>query len=347
MKDVAPQADCLRCRIMLRFTGRNESEDGGNDMKIVILDAMTLGNDIDLSKFEKLGEVVRYETSTQEEAAERMEDADVVIVNKVLMNETTLKNAKKLKMIAITATGFNNIDFNYTRSRNITVANVGGYSTDSVVQHTFALMFYVMEHLSYYDQYVKSGAYAQCPVFTHFDRTFMELKGKTWGIIGLGEIGRNVAAVAKAFGCRVIYYSTSGKNSNSEYERVSFDEILEQSDILSIHAPLNDATLNLMNYDAFCKMKNHAILINVGRGPIINEADLARALKEGQIGGAGLDVICKEPMADDSPLKEVTGDNLIITPHIAWATVEARTRLMDEVYKNIEAFLKGESRNVL
>lgn len=316
-------------------------------MKIVILDAMTLGSDLDLSKFEQLGEVVRYETSTQEEAVKRLEDADVVIVNKVPMNEFTLKNAAKLKMIAITATGFNNIDFNYVRSRNITVANVGGYSTDSVVQHTFALMFYVMEHLRYYDDYVKNGDYEACPVFTHFDRSFMELKGKTWGIIGLGEIGRNVADVAKAFGCRVIYFSTSGKNNNHDYERVSFDEILAQSDILSIHAPLNDTTFNLMNYDAFCKMKKHAILINVGRGPIINEADLARALREDRIGGAGLDVICMEPMAADSPLKDIADDRLIITPHIAWATVEARMRLMDEVYKNIEAFLKGEARNVL
>lgn len=317
-------------------------------MKIVILDAMTLGNDLDLSKFEKIGEVVRYETSTQEEAAERVADADIIIVNKVLMNEATLKNAEKLKMIAITATGFNNIDFNYTRTKNITVANVGGYSTDSVVQHTFALMFYVMEKLSYYDNYVKSGEYEKSPVFSHFDRVFMELKGKTWGIIGLGEIGRGVADVAKAFGCRVIYYSTSGRNNNSDYERVSFDEILEQSDILSIHAPLNQATENLMDYEAFQKMKKTAILVNVGRGPIINEADLARALDEGLIGGAGLDVICKEPMAADNPLKKMQDSSkLIITPHIAWATFEARSRLMDEVYKNIEAFLKGEARNVL
>lgn len=317
-------------------------------MKIVILDAMTLGSDIDLSKFEKIGEVVRYETSTQEEAAERLVDADVVIVNKVLMNEQSLKNAKNLKMIAITATGYNNIDFEYTRKRNITVANVSGYSTDSVVQHTFALMFYVMEKLSYYDNYVKSGEYEKCPIFSHFDRSFMELKGKTWGIIGLGEIGRNVAAVAKAFGCRVIYYSTSGKNNNSEYHRVSFDEILAESDILSIHAPLNDATLNLMNYEAFKKMKKNAILVNVGRGPIVNEGDLAKALDEDLIGGAALDVICREPMAEDNPLKAIKDSSkLIITPHIAWATVEARTRLMDEVYKNIEAFLKGESRNVV
>lgn len=317
-------------------------------MKIVILDAITLGNDIDLGKFSQMGEVERYETSTVEEAVTRLVDADIAIVNKVPMNEITLKNAGNLKMIALTATGFNNVDFTYTNAHNITVANVSGYSTDSVVQHTFALMFYVMEKLSYYDNYVKGGEYEKCPIFTHFDKTFMELKGKTWGIIGLGEIGRGVAQVAKAFGCRVIYYSTSGKNTNSDYERVEFDEILAQSDILSIHAPLNAATENLMNYDAFRKMKKDAVLINVGRGPIINEADLARALEENLIGGAGLDVITKEPMVVDNPLKKIQDSGkLIITPHIAWATVEARTRLMDEVYMNIEAFFKGEKRNVV
>lgn len=317
-------------------------------MKIVLLDAMTLGNDIDLSQFNKIGEVVRYEQSTPDEAAMRLRDADIAIVNKVPMNEVTLAGAPNLKMIALTATGYNNVDFKYTGERGITVANVSGYSTDSVVQHTFALMFYVMEKLSYYDNYVKSGEYEKCPMFTHFDRTFMELTGKTWGIIGLGEIGRGVAKVAKAFGCRVIYYSTSGKNANPDYEQVNFSEILAQSDILSIHAPLNAATENLMNYEAFKQMKPNSILINVGRGPIVNEEDLVRALDEGLIGGAGLDVIGREPMAADCPLKKIKDSTkLIVTPHIAWATVEARTRLMNEVYKNIEAFLAGKMRNVV
>lgn len=317
-------------------------------MKIVILDAKTLGNDIDLGKFSKIGNVERYETSTADEAAERLKGADVAIVNKVLMNEDTLKYADNLKLIAITATGFNNIDFEATGRRGITVTNVGGYSTDSVVQHTFALMFYVMEKLAYYDNYVKSGEYEKSPVFTHFDKVFMELKGKTWGIIGLGEIGRGVAKVAEAFGCHVIYYSTSGRNNNASYERVDFDEILAKSDILSIHAPLNKNTENLMNYEAFKKMKNTAILVNVGRGPIINEADLKRALDEDLIAGAGLDVVTKEPIAGNNPLNEIKDSSkLIITPHIAWATHEARERLMDEVYMNIEAFLKGEKRNVI
>lgn len=317
-------------------------------MKIVILDAMTLGKDIDLKQFEQIGEVDCYDTSTVEEAKVRLAGADIAIVNKVPMTEETLADAENLKMIALTATGYNNVDLEYVKKRRIRVANVGGYSTQSVVQHTFALMFYVMEKLSYYDSYVKSGEYAKSPVFTHFDKIFMELSGKTWGIIGLGEIGRGVARVAQAFGCRVIYYSTSGKNNNADYEKVTFDEILAQSDILSIHAPLNAATKNLMNYDAFKKMKKTAILVNVGRGPIINEEDLKRALEEELIGGAGLDVVCKEPITAENPLNEVKDSSrLIITPHIAWATFEARSRLMKEVYRNITSFLAGEERNVV
>lgn len=317
-------------------------------MKIVILDAMTLGNDIDLKQFEQIGEVARYETSTVEEAKVRLAEADIAIVNKVPMTVETLADAGNLKMIALTATGYNNVDLEYVKERGIRVANVGGYSTDSVVQHTFALMFYVMEKLSYYDSYVKSGEYAKAPVFTHFDKIFMELSGKTWGIIGLGEIGRGVAKVAQAFGCRVIYYSTSGRNNNRDYEKVTFDEILAQSDILSIHAPLNAATENLMNYEAFQKMKKTSILINVGRGPIVNEADLKRALEEELIGGAGLDVVCNEPIVPDNPLNSIKDSSkLIITPHIAWATYEARSRLMSEVYRNIQSFLAGEERNVV
>lgn len=317
-------------------------------MKLVITDALTLGNDVDLSPLGQIGEVVCYKTSTVEEARERLTDADIAIVNKVPMRAESLDGAKNLKMIALTATGYNNVDLEYAKKRGIRVANVSGYSTDSVVQHTFALMFYVMEKLSYYDSYVKSGAYAKAPVFTHFDKIFMELSGKTWGIIGLGEIGRGVARAAQAFGCRVIYYSTSGRNNNSDYEKVTFDEILVQSDILSIHAPLNAATENLMNYEAFRKMKRTAIMVNVGRGPIVNEADLKRALDEDLIGGAGLDVVCREPITEDNPLNDIKDSSkLIITPHIAWATYEARSRLMKEVYQNIQSFLAGEERNVV
>lgn len=317
-------------------------------MNIVILDSMTLGHDVSLDKLKSLGEVAVYESSTAEEAAVRVKDADVLIVNKVPMNENTLTDAANVRLIALTATGYNNVDLEYVKARQIRVVNVAGYSTDSVVQHTFALMFYVMEKLSYYDNYVKSGAYCNSPMFTNFDRVFMELAGKTWGIIGLGAIGRGVARAAESFGCKVIYYSASGKHYETPYEQVDFEGILSRSDVLSIHAPLNEATGNLINYAALRKMKRNAILINVGRGPIVNEEDLVRALEENLIGGAGLDVVCREPIPADSPLLKIKDSTkLIVTPHIAWATYEARCRLLDEVYENIVAFLNGELRNVI
>lgn len=317
-------------------------------MKIVILERNSLGDDIDLSQFYKLGDVVMYDQSNAEDTPEKVRDADIIIVNKVPMNEQTLKTAANLKMIAITATGYNIIDKAYTDGRGIAVANVGGYSTDSVAQHTFALALYLIEQLDYYDKYVKSGEYVKSDIFCHIDRRISELAGKTWGIVGLGAIGKKVAQIAEMFGCGVIYYSTSGKNRSREYESVSFDELLRRSDVISIHAPLNAATENMMNIDAFRKMKPEAILINVARGPIVNERDLVTALQEGLIGGAGLDVISAEPMKAGNPLLEIQDScKLIVTPHIAWATREARSRLMDEVYLNIEAFLRGEKRNLI
>ncbi|MBE5962417.1 MAG: D-2-hydroxyacid dehydrogenase [Lachnospiraceae bacterium] len=317
-------------------------------MKIVIMEANTLGDDVDLSIYESIGEIVSYPESNPLENAKRIEDADIIVVNKIPMNEETLKYAKNLKLICITATGTNIVDFPYVNERGITVTNVKGYSTMSVVQHTFALLFYVYEKLSYYDQFVKSGAYAKSDVFTNFDMKFHELMGKTWGIIGLGEIGRKVADVAKLFGCRVIYYSTSGKNSNADYDRVELDELLQTSDIISIHAPLNDKTKNLIDEAEFKKMKKDAVLLNLGRGPIVNEAALANALLKDEIGGAGLDVLTVEPMTENNPLLQVQDSNkLIITPHIAWATVEARKRCAQEVFENMKAFVNGEERNVV
>lgn len=319
-------------------------------MKILMLDTITFGDDIDLSKFDTIGEVIKYRTSTQNEAVSRLKEhnPDIIINNKIILNEEVLSAAPALKMIAETATGFNNIDLGYTRAKGICVANVAGYSTQSVIQHTFALMFYVLEKLNYYDNYVKSGEYISCPCFTHFAKVFPEIYGKTWGIVGLGAIGRGVADVAKAFGCKVVYYSASGRSYDTEYERVSLDELLSGSDIISIHAPLNDKTENLFNYENISRMKKSAILLNLGRGPIVNDADLARALDEGLIAGAGLDVISKEPIEKDNPLLKIQDSNkLIVTPHIAWATYEARSRLMDEVYENIRAFLRGEKRNIV
>lgn len=317
-------------------------------MNIVILDTNTLGDDIDLSIFDKLGNVTVYQSSTSEEAALRLMDADVAVVNKVLINSDTLKYASHIKLVALTATGYNNVDLDYTKSRDITVCNVASYSTDSVVQHTFALLFYVLEKLNYYDNYVKSGDYVNSNSFSHFDRRFMELAGKTWGIIGLGEIGRGVAKIATAFGCNVIYYSTSGRNNNSDYTSVEFDELLRKSDIISVHCALTDKTKKMMDYKAFSKMKNNAIFLNLGRGPIVDDEGLCRALEEGLIDGAGLDVVTKEPIEAENPLMRFKDSSrLIITPHIAWATLEARTRLIETVCDNIRLYQAGTPQNVV
>lgn len=317
-------------------------------MKIVFLESKTLGDDVSLKAFEAFGEVVRYDLSDPDKNAERAKDADILVVNKILMNEASLAQAENLKLICLTATGTNNVDFSYTNKKGIAVANVKGYSTQSVIQHTFALFFYLYEKMAYYDCFVKSGDYSRNDIFSHFDAKFNELYGKTWGIIGLGEIGRGVAAIAELFGCRVIYYSTSGKNDNADYERVDFDTLLKESDVVSVHAPLNGATLDLIDAEALAKMKKTAILLNLGRGPIVNQEALADALEKGDIAGAGLDVLTVEPMAADNPLLRVQDSTkLVITPHIAWATAEARQRCADEVAENIRAFLDGQERNIV
>ena len=308
-------------------------------MKIVFLDAKTIGDDIDLSGFGQLGEVVKYEYSTPEQARSRTRDADVIVLNKVLVNEQTIGEASHLRLVCVTATGTNNLDKAYLDQRGIAWRNVAGYSTETVAQHTFALLFYLWEKLPYYDDYVKSEKYVADTMFTHFARAFHELNGRTWGVVGLGVIGRRVADIAGMFGCRVIYYSTSGKHDAPGYERVDFDTLLAQSDIVSVHAPLDANTERLMNADAFRRMKRSAIFLNLGRGPIVVESDLAEALKSGEIAAAGLDVLTTEPMTADNPLREIKDSGkLIITPHIAWASVEARTRLMKQVEQNIREF---------
>ncbi len=317
-------------------------------MKITFLETNTLGTDVDLTAYDQIGEVIKYPITDQEQYSERIKDTQILIVNKIPMNAQTLAKAKDLELICLTATGTNIVDFNYTNQHGIKVCNVKGYSTNSVIQHTFALFFYLYEKLSYYDHYVKSGEYIRNGMFSHFDNRFHEMAGKTWGIIGLGEIGRGVAAVAKQFGCEVIYYSTSGKNLNFDYKQVDLETLLCTSDIISIHAPLNAATNDLIDEAELNKMKSSAILLNLGRGPIVNESALANALKEEKIAAAGLDVLTVEPMTDRNPLKELTDSTkLIITPHIAWATIEARQRVVDEVYQNIVSYLNGEERNIV
>lgn len=308
-------------------------------LKIVFLDAKTIGEDIDLSGYEKLGEVVKYDFSTPEEARERTKDADVIILNKVVINEASIGEADHLKLVCVTATGTNNLDKEYLDKRGVAWRNVAGYSTETVAQHTFAMLFYLLEHLNYYDQYVKAERYVNDTMFTHFAEVFHELNGMTWGVIGLGAIGRRVADIAKMFGCRVVYYSTSGKNDQPGYERVTFDTLLRESDIVSVHAPLDENTKDLMNKEAFDKMKSSAIFLNLGRGPIVVEKDLADALEQGSIAAAGLDVLCVEPMQEENPLRQIKDSNrLIITPHIAWASVEARTRLMQIIEGQIREF---------
>ncbi|MBS5305711.1 D-2-hydroxyacid dehydrogenase [Clostridium sp.] len=312
--------------------------------KIVILDGKTLG-ELDFTKLREFGELAYYDTTKPEEVVERIKDANIVLTNKVVLNENNLKEAKNLELICETATGFNNIDIVYAKNNNIAVTNVAGYSTNTVAQHTFATVLSLYDKLSYYDNYVKSGDYAKSGLFTNVSKPFYELEGKTWGIIGFGAIGKRVAKIAEVFGVNVIYYSTSGKNSNSEYKRVDFKELLDQSDIISIHAPLNKDTQGLINYDALKNMKKSSILVNMGRGPIVVEADLAKALDEELIAGAALDVFEVEPIKEDNPLISIRNkENLVVTPHIAWASVEARVRLFEEVINNIKAFYNCEIR---
>ena len=314
-------------------------KEGSVIMKIVFLDRKTIGQDMDLSMFQELGEVVEYDFTKANEVPERVQDADVLIINKVPINEQTVGTAKNLKLVCVTATGTNNLDKEFLEKQGIAWRNVAGYSTETVAQHTFAMLFYLLESLAYYDQYVKSGSYINDTIFSHFSTSFHELHGMTWGIIGLGAIGRRVAEIATAFGCNVQYYSTSGKNSNSQYKRVELDELLSTSDIVSIHAPLNEQTEGLINKEALAKMKKSAILLNVGRGPIIVEEDLAKALQNETIKAAGLDVLCAEPMSENNPLFEIKDSTkLFISPHMAWASLEARARLMQTIFEQVRDF---------
>lgn len=313
-------------------------------MKIVFLDVKTLGDDIDLSDYDALGEIIKYDFSSSEEISTRVEDADIVITNKCLINKQTTGSAKNLKLVCVTATGTNNLDKEYLKEQGIAWRNVAGYSTESVAQHTFAMLFYLLEKLSYYDAYVKEERYVNDTTFTHFAEYFTQIHGKTWGIIGLGAIGRRVAGIAEAFGAKVIYYSASGQPAQDGYEQVDFDTLLKTSDIVSVHAPLNEYTENLMNAEAFSKMKPTAIFLNLGRGPIVAEQDLSDALENGTIMAAGLDVLSQEPMSAANPLLKIKDSKrLLITPHIAWASVEARTKLMNIILEQIKDFFKWKT----
>ncbi len=314
-------------------------------MKIVFLDAATLGHDISLDIFGRFGEVEIHMTTDPRYTAERIRDADIVVTNKVVIGDRELEGSR-VRLIVVAATGYNNIDIGAARKRGIIVSNVRGYSTESVVQHTFAMLFYLLHHLRYYDEYVKSGEYSRSPIFTHLDRPFYQLNNRIWGIIGLGTIGREVARRASVFVKEVIYYSTSGIERDEEYRRVSLEELLSIASVVSIHAPLNERTRDLIRYEHLKMMKREAIILNLGRGGIINERDLARALDEDLICCAGTDVLTEEPPSPDHPLLQVKNrEKILITPHIAWTSVEARRKLVSEIERIIEGFLRGETIN--
>jgi len=300
-------------------------------MKIVFLDALTLG-DVDFERFKSLGEVEIYQTTDKSEVIERVKEADIIVTNKVVIDKEVMDKAKKLKFIQIAATGMNNVDLEYAKKKNILVKNVAGYSTNAVVQHTFALVLSLINKICYFDEFVRNE-YAKSKIFTHIQNWF-EIKGKRWGIIGLGEIGRNVAKLAKSFGAEVVYYSTSG----DEFKRVGLEELLKTSQIITIHAPLNENTKNLLNYEKLSLINEGSILVNVGRGGIINERDLAKILEEKNI-FVGLDVFEKEPINADNPLLKFK-EKTILTPHIAWTSIEAREKLISQIYENIKEFLK-------
>ncbi len=307
-------------------------------MKIAILDRATLGFDIDMSIFETLGEVISYDITLPNETISRVKDVDIVITNKVVISKEIM-DASNLKLICISATGTNNVDLVYAKEKGIEVKNVAGYSTSSVVQVSFAMIFHFIQKLDYYKKYVDEQNWQKSKIFTHIDKPFFELDGKKVGIIGLGDIGRNFAKKAKAFDCEVVYFSTSGKNSNSEYKRVELAELLSTCDIISIHCPLNENTKDLLNYENMKIIKNGAILLNLGRGGIINEVDLAKIIDEKEI-YCGIDVVSVEPILEDNPLLKVKNKHqLLLTPHIGWASVEARTRLVQMVANNIKEFI--------
>lgn len=304
-------------------------------MKIAFLDAATMG-DVSFEPFERLGEFVCYQLSTPEEARERVKDIDVLMINKVIVNKELIDSAPNLKLICIAATGMNNIDVEYASSKGIPVRNVAGYSTDSVAQSTFMHILSLVGGGPYFDHSVKSGSYSRSGMFTDPKWNWWELAGKTIGIIGLGNIGMKVAKIAEAFGMNVCYYSTSGTCHCKEYPCLSLEDLLRQSDVLSVHAPLNERTLNLLGANEFAMMKPTAYVVNAGRGAIIVEKDLAEAVDNGTIAGAGIDVFVQEPVPEDHPyLKMKHPERMRLAPHIAWASVEARERLVGMMADNV------------
>ncbi|MCI6045202.1 MAG: hydroxyacid dehydrogenase [Alistipes sp.] len=304
-------------------------------MKIVFLDAGTMGTS-SLAPIESQGELVAWPNSTPEESVARVSDCDVLIVNKIKVNDRLLDAAPRLRLVCEAGTGINNIDVDACERRGVLVRNVAGYSTDSVVQETFMHILNLLGNGAYFDEVVKSGAYSRSGLFTDYSRPFIEMAGKTLGVIGLGAIGSKVARIGTAFGMKVVYYSTSGTSHSTEYPSVPLERLMRESDVISVHAPYNERTAGLVGEKELRMMKPKAIIVNMGRGGIVVEDALAKVIDEGVIGGAGLDVYSVEPIPADHPLLHTRHpERLSLTPHVAWASIEARERLIQSIADNI------------
>ena len=311
-------------------------------MKIVFLDTYTMHlEELDYTDLAQIGDLVLFERTSPEQVIERCEDAEVVLTNKVKIDGEIMAALPKLKYIGVTATGYNIIDIDAAKKNNITVTNVSNYSSLSVAQHVFALLLSFTNRVAEHNDFQK---WADCPDFSYYDFTLMELAGKTMGLVGIGDIGEQVAKIATAMGMNVLVNRASEK-PHDLYEVVSLEKLYEKSDVISLHCPLTKENEGFMNEAAFKQMKKTAILINTARGPLIKEVALSEALKTGEIAGAGLDVLSVEPPKKDSPLKGIK--NLIITPHIAWASLEARKRLMKDVATNITSWQHNAPQNVI
>ncbi len=312
-------------------------------MEIVILDAKTLGDDLVLDMFDEFGNVTIYDSTSPEDVEKRIRNADVVILNKIRLNESNLGSAQKLKLVCITATGFDNVDTDYCHKNGIAVCNVKGYSTHSVAQVTMALALSLCTHVGEYTDYVSSGKYTESGVHNYLKPTFHEISGMTWGVVGLGGIGKQVARIAKAMGCRVLAFK---RTPDSGFECVDIDTLCKNCDIISVHLPLTDETREIIGKPQLDEMKKGTLLINMARGAVVDERAVADAVKSGRLGGVGIDVYSVEPMAADHPYTEIMHmDNVLLTPHMAWGAYEARVRCMTEIAENIRAFLRGEERN--
>ncbi len=312
-------------------------------MKIVVLDAATLGADLDLSPLFACGEVSVFENTGAGEVARRVDGADVVVLNKVKMNADTLAGARLPALICVAATGYDNVDLDFCRQNGVAVCNVAGYSTDSVAEITVTLALALFCRLPAYSRFVESGAYTRGGVANCLVPPYKELRGKIWGIVGYGSIGAQVAAVARAFGCHVLAVK---RTPAAGVDVVPLDELCRRADVISVHLPLTDATRGIIGERELALMKKDAILVNVARGAVIDEAAAAKAVKEGRLGGLGADVYTTEPMPENHPFYALLGkDNVLLTPHMAWGAVEARERCLAEIIENIGAFFRGERRS--